>query len=68
MNTIALTREEVNIVLNGLLALHDLNKEPYKAECIELYDKIAEQIIKQEQAEREANLQKLAGQLLRAHY
>ena len=68
MNTITLTGEEVNIVLNGLLALHDLNKEPYKAECLDLYDKIAEQTLEQEQAERIANLQKLAGQLLRAHY
>ena len=68
MNTITLTREEVNIVLNGLLELYEANKEPYKAECLDLYDKIAEQILEQEKAERKANLQKLAGQLLRAHY
>ena len=65
---ITLNEYERQMVMNGLLALHDIQADECKADSQNLYNKIHAQVLEQKQAEREANLQKLAGQLLRAHY
>lgn len=49
--TINLGEQEINTVLNALLALHDLQKEEYKAECNSLYNKIKIQTMLQEKYE-----------------
>lgn len=45
--TINLGEREVGIVMNALLALQDLQKEEYKAECNRLYDEIKAQALQQ---------------------